>query len=108
MTTRGKRTARESAEFFRAGYAYLLCRIGPTRFKDECAVYIQRLDGGTTVALASHDEVKVETPLTEIRNGEALVRVVERIKGGFVIDPPGESLNSAGRVQVPEAAVKFS
>lgn len=98
----------KKGEFFRSGYAYLTCSIGPTRFDDECAVYIDRLDGGKTVAIANPQEVRgVEPPLDQITQGEAVVRVVERIPGGFLIDPPGESLNSAGRVPVKENAIRF-
>ena len=92
---------------FRSGYAYLICDIGPTRFEDECVVYIDRLDGGRSVALASPKEVEVSGTLDQITKGKALVRVVRRIEGGFVIDPPGESLNSAGRIPVSQDKVRF-
>lgn len=101
------RKSRKKGEFFRPGYAYVICKVGPTRFEDECAVYIERLGGGTMVALADPKEVEASGPIKEITEGKALVRVVRRIQGGFVIDPPGESLNSAGRVHVPESAVRF-
>lgn len=95
-------------EFFRPGYAYLTCKIGPTRFEDECAVYIERMGGGMAVAIADPQEVKgVTWPLGQITEGEAIVRVVERVRGGFLVDPPGQSLNSAGRVEVSQDAVRF-
>ena len=101
-TTNKKKNAR-----FRSGYAYLNCEIGPTRFEDERAVYIKRLDGGKTVAIANPREVKPSNAVDTIVPGEAVVRVVSRIEGGFLIDPPGESVNSAGRVPVPENLVRF-
>lgn len=103
---KGNHTVKKKG-YFRPGYAYLSCEIGPTRFKDECAVYIDRLDGGRSVALASPKEVKVSGTLDEITEGEAVVRVVRQIEGGFVIDPPGESLNSAGRIPVRQDKVRF-
>lgn len=107
--TNGSHTAskKKKGSYFQSGYAYLACEIGPTRFEDECVVYIDRLDGGRSVALASPKEVKVSGTLDQIAKGEALVRVVRRIEGGFVIDPPGESLNSAGRIPVPQNRVRF-
>lgn len=107
--TRGNHAAlkKKKEAYFRPGYAYLNCEIGPTRFEDECVVYIDRLDGGRSIALASPKEVEVSGTLDQITKGEALVRVVRRIQGGFVIDPPGESLNSAGRIPVPQNRVRF-
>lgn len=107
--TRGNHTAskKKGGAYFRSGYAYLNCEIGPTRFQDECVVYIDRLDGGRSVALASPEEVKVSGTLDKVIKGEAVVRVVRRIEGGFVIDPPGESLNSAGRIPVAQGKVRF-
>ena len=108
MSTRKTKQAPKKKEFFKPGYAYLACKIGPTRFDDECAVYIERVGGGTTIAIANPEEVKkVSWPLDQITEGEAIVRVVERVDGGFIIDPPGQSLNSAGRVEVPQHAVTF-
>lgn len=113
--TQPKKTAKRSSnhttkkgDYFRPGYAYLSCEIGPTRFEGECAVYIDRLDGGRTVALASPKEVKVSGTLDKITKGEALIRVVRQIEGGFIIDPPGETVNSGGRIPVPQIAVRFS
>lgn len=98
---------KKKGSYFQSGYAYLACEIGPTRFEDERAVYIKRLDGGNTVAIANPKEVSPSDPVDTIIPGEATVRVVSRIKGGFLIDPPGESVNSAGRVPVSEGLLRF-
>lgn len=98
---------KKKGAYFQSGYAYLACDIGPTRFEDERAVYIKRLDGGSTVAIVDPGEVNPSGPVEKITPGEAVVRVVSRIEGGFLIDPPGESINSAGRVPVPEKIIRF-
>ncbi len=107
--TNGSHTAdkKKRGAYFQSGYAYLACDIGPTRFEDERAVYIKRLDGGSTVAIVDPREVTPSDPVENITPGEAVVRVVSRIEGGFLIDPPGESINSAGRVPVPEKIIRF-
>ena len=109
MAVNNRRSAKSAKkkEYFRSGYAYLACQIAPTRFEGERVVYIDRLDGGRTVAITDPGEVEPKTRTDKIIPGEAVVRVVRRIEGGFIIDPPGEAVNSGGRIAVPENAVRF-
>lgn len=102
-----KKLTVKRGEYFRSGYAYLACKIGPTRFKDERAVYIERLDQGTTVTICERQEVKPSCSLAGIIPGEIMIRVVCRIKDGFLIDPPGQVVNSGGRIPVSQTAVNF-
>lgn len=97
---------KKRGEHFRPGWAYLSCKIGPTRFEDERVVYIEGLDGGTTVAIVDPQEVKPSDPIDQTIQGEAIVTVISRIPRAFLIDPPGQAV-TGGRTFVPEAAVKF-